>query len=1197
MKQLLYLLLIIYTPSLLAINVDLDNTSYHHDKWGIQKSFGSTPILDIAILNENFLLISSQQGLFTFDGSVFAPYKNDIINNYDRGLFSIKVNDQGTIWAFHTNGLIKLEGSKSTNYTTEVNSSNFYNQLTLDALGNPWVIYNSSIFTLKNNKLIKVNSDQKYTSISTGIGNYTIVSYENSYSKLDYDGNVIESYHLKDLTTNIIYTLEDNTEKIWLISNNGVAYVKNNTTTIINTGQKTQLNNSHSIYKDFHGNIYFITQHKIYKFKDNKLFYLRHKLEKNLRIRGLVVDSHNNIWYGSWNKGLHRLKSTPLKFFSNAIENPVIFFNHRNNDKWIADYYQKVVIHKEDGDILEVEKFDSRNDTFIWDIEQGFEDEVLIAYSKGLVKFNQKGEIIQHYKQFDNKEVKRLSKDQNGNLWALINKVVYISTDKTYQNFIVFPELKDTHINIIVKSKNGLIFQNKKESYIYNNGKLTPYNIIETDRGYFYVITNNENSNEIWYVNINNNTLIRIKNNKKDIYYLDRDLISFSMYGLQLDTHNNLLAIGETGVVIFYRKWIDYYDRNRDSNDSIILPYKILLNPLQNSYECNGFDDALSIYKENIFITCNGGILKYVYERNDSPEIPKSQITKLAVNNKFIDLDTDSLTFKPPLTSLVFEFNAPNLNQTRSFQYRYRLNGIDTQWQYSNKMKSATYIQPNPGTYTFEVQSKSSETLWQSDRQSKIEFTVLPYFYQTNWFYWLLLVLIIFIIFLVSHLKTRLIRSEQRKLALIVEQKTKHLKKLQIQELEREQKTKIELTKQVLDRTKELKEQMKKSLLVEEQLRQSQKMEIIGHLTSGIAHDFNNMLAIIFLETEIIKNKFLFKNNKSIQQIVHAAEKCKEIIAQLLDFAKPDKHSFITTTLKKALEDSLFLINMALPETIQVNINLNDSDKLINLDLVKFHQIILNIMVNAKDACNNHGKIDIHSKLVTNEKKICSSCGEVLNGKFIKLSIKDYGKGIPNDNIKHIFKPFFSTKESQQGNGIGLQVVHSSIHTLGGHLQVKNNLSKGAEFQLFFPVSITPIKNKTDQKNNFQEKTYSKKIKMLLVEDSVTLAKSIKQLLAISNIEVDIAINGFEGLELFIQNKNKYDLIVTDNDMPQMDGITMIETIREINKNIPVLIFTGYQGNKLKRQIKKLNIHKIIQKPFNSGEFIDIIKETTFLKR
>ena len=247
------------------------------------------------------------------------------------------------------------------------------------------------------------------------------------------------------------------------------------------------------------------------------------------------------------------------------------------------------------------------------------------------------------------------------------------------------------------------------------------------------------------------------------------------------------------------------------------------------------------------------------------------------------------------------------------------------------------------------------------------------------------------------------------------------------------------------------------------QLQQAQKMEAIGHLTGGIAHDFNNMLASILgftqLAMEVGSECNSEKLDEYLQEVNLAGERARDLIAQMLSYSRRNgERQYLEIDLGVLVKEVVGMLRPMLPSSIEINYELEADIPLVRADPVKVHQVLMNLCINARDALQGHGKIDVQLRLTNFDHSTCSSCHKPIAGKFIEIRVADNGTGIGQEHINKIFDPFYTTKEVGKGTGMGLSVVHGIMHDHHGHILLESRLKEGTIFHLLFPITAATEK-------------------------------------------------------------------------------------------------------------------------------------------
>lgn len=376
---------------------------------------------------------------------------------------------------------------------------------------------------------------------------------------------------------------------------------------------------------------------------------------------------------------------------------------------------------------------------------------------------------------------------------------------------------------------------------------------------------------------------------------------------------------------------------------------------------------------------------------------------------------------------------------------------------------------------------------------------------------------------------------------------------------------------------------------LEEQLRQSQKMEAIGTLAGGIAHDFNNLLAGIngYAELARVNMRKGQPAEDNIQQILRASNKAAQLVQRILTFSRKKKENRQLINIADVANDCIDLIRQAIPASIQVKADLGIANYPVFGDESMLNQVLMNLFTNAAGALKNEpGTIELRMETVAISQ--ASNLGTDIQ-KQVRITVEDTGPGIPEGILPRIFEPYFTTKEPGEGTGIGLAMVHSIVDAHGGQIKAVNT-GQGARFTIDLPLHEGEVSSMTeDQQQVIDGATGTGKI--LLVEDNEMLAEMFPELLSSIGYEVDLARDGEEGLERYIQAGDSYDLVITDQTMPRMNGDKLISKIFEINAEQPIILCTGYSDIIDREKILGMGVKCFLNKPLTLDEIRTSIEQ------
>ena len=365
-------------------------------------------------------------------------------------------------------------------------------------------------------------------------------------------------------------------------------------------------------------------------------------------------------------------------------------------------------------------------------------------------------------------------------------------------------------------------------------------------------------------------------------------------------------------------------------------------------------------------------------------------------------------------------------------------------------------------------------------------------------------------------------------------------------------------------------------------------METVGQLTAGIAHDFNNILASVLGYTELSLERFTDEKDQKLKDylshVMTAGERGRDLIGKMLTFSRKSNYTIESIEPVRLVNDVISLVRPTLPDSINLNLYIQKTSAWIKSDATHLQQALVNLVINARDAIHKHGNIDIHIEQARIDKTVCGSCHQDFTGEYIIFSVHDNGHGITESTMSRLFEPFFTTKDVNKGTGMGLAMVHGIIHDSNGHILVDSTLNEGTTIKLVLPFA----EPETQSSNNSTEK-HSDDITghILLVDDEKLITELHREMLTTKGFEVSCFNESKLALEAVKNNPSAYDLILTDQSMPNMTGSELAEQINKINPSIPVLIITGYNDISESNINASGNIKQVLFKPISNMELIE----------
>jgi PAS domain S-box-containing protein len=378
---------------------------------------------------------------------------------------------------------------------------------------------------------------------------------------------------------------------------------------------------------------------------------------------------------------------------------------------------------------------------------------------------------------------------------------------------------------------------------------------------------------------------------------------------------------------------------------------------------------------------------------------------------------------------------------------------------------------------------------------------------------------------------------------------------------------------------------------LEEQLRQSQKMEAIGQLAGGVAHDFNNILAVIQMQLDLMKisGGLLPDQHESAEEIGKAAQRAVALTRQLLLFSRREALQATNIDLNESITDTTKMLQRIVGEDIQVNLKLAPRPLFIRADARMIDQVLVNLAVNSRDAMAKGGKLIIETDAIDFDAMAATQSLRARPGSFVRLSVGDTGQGIRPEILPRIFEPFFTTKDVGKGTGLGLATVLGIVQQHHGWIDVYSETGRGTTFRIYFPRLQKPAVQ--DNGPAAPILTHGGQETILLVEDDRALRASIRNALAHLGYHVLVADNGINALEVWKQNRQTIDLLFTDLVMP--DGMNGFELAQQILKETPglrVIYASGYCADVASGKIPLKEGFNFLPKPFDTPRLAQTVR-------
>lgn len=382
---------------------------------------------------------------------------------------------------------------------------------------------------------------------------------------------------------------------------------------------------------------------------------------------------------------------------------------------------------------------------------------------------------------------------------------------------------------------------------------------------------------------------------------------------------------------------------------------------------------------------------------------------------------------------------------------------------------------------------------------------------------------------------------------------------------------------------------MTKRRRLEDQLRQSQKMEAIGTLAGGIAHDFNNVLAAILGFTEMAMEDAPDRPDilKSLKNVVRATIRARDLIKQILTFSRKTEYTRQPLSLAPIIKETVQLLRSSIPATVEVKLGISAKSDTVLASPTEIQQIVMNLATNASLAMQDKGGIlEIKLTAVDLEPGHSVAGLDVTQNDYLQLTVSDTGTGMSPEITKRIFEPFFTTREAGKGTGMGLAVVYGIVDDLHGMIAVESGLGIGSIFRVFLP-KVADVQ----KRDAMASEIIGGKERILFIDDEELLVEWGRVTLEKLGYKVTSVTDSREALKTFRVDPSLFDLVITDQTMSGMVGIQLASELRAIRHDIPIILCTGHSETVSPESAREAGVREYLMKPLSRKELAGVVRK------
>lgn len=1125
--------------------------------------------------SEGFLWIGTDNGLNRYDGykfKIFQPKDNNPNSLFSNDIWDLQEDAKGTLW-IGTGSLYSIYNREKDNFINDI-PKYLYNyginvtgnyKVYVDKKRNLWVLEGKDIYyynfkdkRLKSFKLDSIKDGINDSKISDD-GKDVYLLINKNLLKLDSDTKSFQKINIQELPSRLLSETNvyvDNQKGIWLYSyNNELIYYKKNISlpwhqVKLYSKINTSSNAVRCIQDDLNGHVWICTDHRgvfVYDYVNDNLYNILNEPTSSIsiasnRFNTVYRDDVGVIWLGNFKKGISYYHDSFNEFIdtrhkecgdiASIMEDSKgnVWMGTDGNGLYVSESKNSAVRKLQIPEVAIISLMEDRKGR-IW----------AGSYQDGL--FCIEGNKVIHYTKENSKlpynSIWNIKEDRYGDLWigSVTETLACFNPDKNTCNKYILPDGYGIHAvnmfydhgdKLYIGTIYGLCIMDivtKKPEMLYSNRKGT-----QKLKQLYISSIYKDDRDILWLAHKQGMSAWDLKNDSLYWFDVTNGLCDNLIKGIIEDNHRNMWFTTSNGVSILNIEQkngeLNFSFHNLSTRDGLPENYF-------NSYSvCKLSDGDLLFGGTNGYTFINPNKL---YE-NSSP-LTKLYFTNLTIGNKQIDVDsmfegrkllskvldkTETLTINYDDNLISIEFSAGDLINSDKIKYAYKLEGLNTQWYYTNENR-VTFTTLPSGRYKLLIKACNSDGIWNED-VSELNIRVLPPWYLNTWSIILYIILTIGLITLLV-LRTR--RHHHYKLML--------------------QKSKIE--------------QEQKLLLNEMKIK----------FFTNISHDLRTPLTLILSPLQMLLGENLDEGvRKKLDTINKNAQQLLTLINSLLDFRKldvggeslcyktGDMVSFIkeicSTFQEYAYDHSVHFSLMCEIDSLEMS-----------FDPIKIKKVINNLLSNAFKYTDNNAEIIVH--LYCEENEVC-------------IGVADNGEGISDENKRHIFERFYQVSQTQDktGSGIGLHIANEYVNLHNGTISITDNYPKGTVFTIKLPI-ITKTADKVFIKQGEISETDKRNV-ILLVDDNKDFCSFMSEYLS-DEYAIKIAYNGEEAISIL--NKDDIDIVISDVMMPVMNGTELCKRIKtnvELS-HIPVILLTARMAEESKNEGYKMGADDYIVKPFD----------------
>jgi ligand-binding sensor domain-containing protein/signal transduction histidine kinase/CheY-like chemotaxis protein len=1137
-------------------------TQYVHDVWQTKDGLPQSSITAIIQTRDGYLWLGTFGGLVRFDGMQFTVF--DTSNTQalrSKRILALFEDRDGALWVGTENGgLSRFDQNRVTTYTTRdglPNDSVF--SICQDREGTLWIATWDGLARLKDGTVQPYSTSEhnfrgRVSFVITDRHGSVWVGHGRQVMRLS-DGTWTTQMVIDppEGWMNSVYA--DREGNLWIGTwGNGLYRRTRGGWTVYGTREGLSHNRVTALVEDRDGNLWIGTEGGgLNRLKDGRLSSFTDKDGLPSRVvRALLEDREGSLWIGTEGGGLSRLKDGRLTSFTDKDglvgSSLVPIYQDRAGALWIGaacgglSRFQISDVGVQ-TDRLRTPPAALGAPTVVttYTVQQGLPNNCVWAltgdregnlwigtHGGGLTRFKE-GRFTSYTRAdgLADSIVFSIYEDRSGTLWIGTNSGLTRFKDGRFITYRTADGLVNDSVRFITEDRSGALWIGTLGGLSrLQDGKFT--NVARDGLSHDHVRTIYEDRDGILWIGTYGGGLNRLKDGRF-VHYTRKDGLYDDVVSQILeDDRGNFWMSGNRGIFRVRRDELNEFAEGRIKS---VTSMAYGTTDGMKSHECNGGGQPAGCKTRDgrlWFPTTKGVVVIDPNDQKTNPLPPPVVIEQVRINRQPVGLSR-AVEIPPGRGDLEFYYTGLSFLAPEKVRFRYRLDGFDKEWIDAGARRVAYYTNIPPGRYRFRVIARNNDGVW-NETGAALEFSVRPFFYQTGVFYALSAVAVVLAAWGFYRLRVRHLKARERGLARLVQERRQAEEALQ-------------------ESNRRLEQALGELRRAQEHVIQQERLHALGQMASGIAHDFNNALAAILGYSELLLMRPANLSNpgkvmEDLRAINTAAKDAANVVRRLREFYRHREEGeiFLPVDLHQLIGQA---ISLAQPKwkdqtqasglAISVKTNLQPVPPVPGNE-ADLREALINLIFNAVDALPGGGTIIISARA---------------EGEQVVVEVSDTGTGMTEDVRQRCLEPFFTTK-GERGTGLGLAMVYGVIQRHKGEIAVESEPGKGTTIIIRLPIyAALPA---ADEKQPVAAPTRS--LHILVVEDEPQVRQIMIHYLSGDGHTVEAAANGREGLDKF--RAGRFDLVVTDQAMPEMSGDQMVAAIKHLAPRMPIILLTGF---------------------------------------